>query len=94
MKNQTQTERKNTVNVHVCPSASPLRAQDDLENAIDRSAAILETLAVVVKTTDNSEHPLLSDSAVEGLQCIARELATDLRECFITFTKSQSSKAA
>jgi hypothetical protein len=64
-----------------------LEGQDNLENAIWRAGSFLEALAALVKVSDNSEHPLLSESAVDGLQMIAMEYNNGLRESFDQYTE-------
>lgn len=62
------------------------RVRDNLENAIYRGGALLETLAALVAASENSVHPLLSESAVGGLQMIALEYHIGLRESFDHYT--------
>jgi hypothetical protein len=57
-------------------------AQDKLEDAVDRSVSLLEAFAVLIKCSEDSETPLLSDSAAEGLKLIALQEGVNLRRCF------------
>jgi hypothetical protein len=55
-------------------------ARDTLEDATFRSAALLEALAALLELTEKSDHPKLSESAVEGLQFVAAKEGANLRE--------------
>jgi hypothetical protein len=62
-------------------------AQTYLEDAADRSAALLEALAALLELTDSSEQSKLSDSAVEGLQLLAMQEGANLRDRFENYTQ-------
>lgn len=62
--------------------ASPLKCQDELENAIYRTGALNEALAAVVAAYDQANEPMLSSRAVGGLQAIAEKEGAELREAF------------
>lgn len=66
-----------------------LEAQDRLEDATLRSSALLETMAALLTLTESSHHPILSDSAVRGLQLIALQEGANLRDRFTGFLSAR-----
>jgi benzoyl-CoA reductase/2-hydroxyglutaryl-CoA dehydratase subunit BcrC/BadD/HgdB len=60
---------------------------DALEDATFRSASLLEAFAALLKLTERSEHPQLSESAVEGLMFIASQEGENLRARLENYTE-------
>lgn len=59
-----------------------MSAQDALENAVTRSNALNEALAILVLACEDSSEPLMTRSAVNGLQTIAMTEGAELRKAF------------
>lgn len=76
---------------HTCGQASVaelaiddarMRADDALEDAITRTNALTEALAILVLACEDAHHPLMSNEAVNGLQSIAMTEGAELRESY------------
>lgn len=88
MKNQDQIGDQNRASRRIGREAdAAFTARDGLEDAIFRSAALLEGLTALLELSDESEHPKLSGSAVEGLRFIAMQEGANLRARFENYTQ-------
>ncbi|GEM_PF-5637322 len=78
MKNQTQIDREN--NAGHSARRDLFALEDRVDDAVFRGSALLEALAALVKAGENSDEPLLSNAATEGLQSLAAELGANMRD--------------
>lgn len=84
MKNQNQIKKQSRVSRE---AQTAFDARDRLEDAACSSAALLEALAALLEFTENSDHPQLSGSAVEGLKLLAFQEGANLHDRFENYTQ-------